>query len=392
LSAQGFVIASGDGTGNTAAPPDDPGWSHVGQPGTDFTAVYLGNNWMLTADHVTSGATSLDGQVHPWIPGSEVRFTLEGGTCPPWPASCSTLSDLEVYKIQGDVDLAALPIRSATPITSANVVMVGNGLNRGIAIRACTPPRDGWGWGGSESKRWGTNVVHQVGVQQTISGRTSRYFTTDFDDPSKSGATTYEAQASPGDSGGAAFVQNGGTWELAGIASAITNCGNRSLFGDLTYFVDLSHYRSAIESVVGVPPCDDGFDDDGDGLTDLADPGCADGNDLSERDPLLPCDDGVDNDGDGTQDFPADIGCASLEWSTENPACDDGIDNDGDGRVDWDGSGGTPDPDCNGDPTRLREKVSACGLGFELAALAPLLGGLRRGWRRRRALSPRAQA
>ena len=41
----------GDGTGNVTAPPDDPGWDHLGTKG-GTTVVYVGNRWVLTAHHV----------------------------------------------------------------------------------------------------------------------------------------------------------------------------------------------------------------------------------------------------------------------------------------------------------------------------------------------------
>jgi hypothetical protein len=68
------------------------------------------------------------------------------------------------------------------------------------------------------------------------------------------------------------------------------------------------------------------------------------------------------------------------------PQCDDDLDNDGDGTVDWDGGsqGAEPDPTCNGNPQRLREKASSCGLGFELALALPLLLAARRTRSRRR--------
>ena len=114
--------------------------------------------------------------------------------------------------------------------------------------------------------------------------------------------------------------------------------------------------------------CSGGEDDDFDGLVDLEDPGCRDANDLDETDPMLPCDDGVDNDEDGGIDTFSDPGCASPAWPAEQTACSDELDNDGDGLVDW-----WEDPGCLGSPATLREGPRACGLGAELALVAPAL-------------------
>lgn len=115
--------------------------------------------------------------------------------------------------------------------------------------------------------------------------------------------------------------------------------------------------------------CDDGMDDDGDGLSDFpADHGCASAIDDSERAPAgspLVCDDGLDNDGDGTVDHPDDPGCPVSYATPENPACDDGIDNDGDGLID------RADETCS---TQWPYWESApCGLGVEVIAVLPIL-------------------
>ena len=131
--------------------------------------------------------------------------------------------------------------------------------------------------------------------------------------------------------------------------------------------------------------CSDGIDNDGDGLVDLADPGCASATDASERNPAVACDNGRDDDGDGLVDFPADPGCASVTSNLENPACDNGLDDDGDGGIDFDGGAsahdgialGPPDPQCT-KPYRTLETASHCGLGVELAIALPLLRRLRR--------------
>ncbi|MEZ4474593.1 MAG: hypothetical protein R3F60_28165 [bacterium] len=93
--------------------------------------------------------------------------------------------------------------------------------------------------------------------------------------------------------------------------------------------------------------CADGQDNDDDGAIDLADPGCADGadNDESDDPPPPQCDDGLDDDNDGATDL-ADPGCASARDDDESddpalPACADGADNDADGFVDF-----PADPGC----------------------------------------------
>ena len=69
------------------------------------------------------------------------------------------------------------------------------------------------------------------------------------------------------------------------------------------------------------PGCDNGLDDDGDGLVDLKDPGCFGDRRGAERRPQ--CADGVDNDGDGLVDA-KDPNCGSDADETEAAACAEG--------------------------------------------------------------------
>ena len=95
--------------------------------------------------------------------------------------------------------------------------------------------------------------------------------------------------------------------------------------------------------------CANGLDDDGDGLVDLADPGCAHAGDLAE--------------------------------TTIHRACDDGLDNDGDGGVDARLTGGAPG--CV-HPAGASESPMRCGLGFEAVAPLGVVAALRRRRRARR--------
>ena len=114
------------------------------------------------------------------------------------------------------------------------------------------------------------------------------------------------------------------------------------------------------------PECNDGLDNDNDGLVDLDDSGCVDKYDDNElnyhmfefvipsfvfpEDPeeTYQCNDGLDNDNDDLVDMD-DPGCDSPsdddETNEDNPEetyqCNDGLDNDNDGLVDMD------DPGCD---------------------------------------------
>jgi hypothetical protein len=178
-----------------------------------------------------------------------------------------------------------------------------------------------------------------------------------------------------------------GAWAI--LREAVPDAGVDQVLGALQttgvpiFYTTRIRIRAALDELTVA--CDDGFDDDGDGLVDLADPGCTDAADDSELG-AVQCDDGDDDDGDGYVDFPDDPGCASLTADAEQTQCQDGLDNDGDGGVDFDGgaslNGGVPtdDPDstCGGVASKTKEKAGSCGLGFELAPLLALLRARRR--------------
>ena len=164
---------------------------------------------------------------------------------------------------------------------------------------------------------------------------------------------------------------------ISGAAFIVLSLDSRTSFGG-----------SDIDAVIngGPLPCSDGLDNEGDGLADHpTDPGCQAAGDFSETGTAV-CDDGADNDADGLIDYPADPVCVTLDTSNEYGLCQDGVDNDGDGRIDYDGGlsiygPGAPeltDPDasCDGAPHK-KERKGACGLGFELALVLPVLAALR---------------
>ena len=106
--------------------------------------------------------------------------------------------------------------------------------------------------------------------------------------------------------------------------------------GEYFLFIDGFGNASTGESLVVVditpiiPPvteCNDGVDNDEDGLIDLNDPGCINSLTASETNPVdaPACSDGVDNDEDGAVDFVdgegGDLDCLSAGDLTEDPRC-----------------------------------------------------------------------
>ena len=253
--ALAVVIDTGDGTGNTTAPPDDPGWANVGTIG-GLTGAYLGDGWVLTANHVGDGAIVLQGITYQPLAGSRVRFEKPPGS----------YADLIVYRIQGQPPLPPLVLADTTPGLDDEVTMIGNGWNREAGLtywdidwlEVSPPPPAAFAgykrFGGGKSMRWGRNIVTATDLDIVIGGSTTRSFEVIFD---QSGGVTDEAQAVPGDSGGPVFIKRGGQWQLAGILFGMGIFENQpsgtAVFGQTSQAVDVAFYRDEILEVITPP-------------------------------------------------------------------------------------------------------------------------------------------
>jgi len=121
-------------------------------------------------------------------------------------------------------------------------------------------------------------------------------------------------------------------------------------------FFGLNTYPEGMDGIswVNAPEleCDDGIDDDLDGLIDCADPDCQANLVCLEQN----CSDGIDNEMDGLIDC-ADPDCqAELICMEQN--CSDGIDDEMDGLIDCD------DPDCQDDISCFECDPNDLGTGF----------------------------
>ena len=125
--------------------------------------------------------------------------------------------------------------------------------------------------------------------------------------------------------------------------------------------------------------CGNGVDDDGDGLLDFPDDGgctgAGDGDETDDPAHVPQCNDGIDNDGNGHADYPDDPSCPGRGVEIEHaptvpPACSDGIDNDEDGASDY-----PDDTDCMSAASTTEAGAGACGAGRQVINLNQALAG-----------------
>jgi hypothetical protein len=268
--ARGVVIDRVNaGSANMTAPADDPGWNNVGAIWIG-AGVYLGYGWVLTADHIGSGAgITLGGVTYTMAPGTGHQLTNAGAS------GKSTLTDLYMFQLEGALpNLPAIRIASIAPANGDTVTMMGRGSiqedNRTFwNVDTSAGPSGPWVWTetteasanyagyktiGGGTMRWGTNVIDSN--DWFLDGYDFFALGTTFD----RGVSDNEAQVVVGDSGGAVFVKQAGEWSLAGIIIATGLFPDQpggaytAVYGDGTYFADLSYYRPQIMALAVPEP------------------------------------------------------------------------------------------------------------------------------------------
>ncbi len=253
-TAQAVVISSTNTKVNLVAPANDPGWNNVAHL-SNASAVYLGNRWMITVDHVADAPVRFsDGRVIGIATGSDVRFHNPGSVQ-------FSVPDLRMFRLDVDPGLPALPIDTSTPPANAAVMMIGAGRDRSpdlLSWRNTTPVwtpialpvsnRTGFSLLDTRHMAWGTNQVLSGGL--TFANGNTLTFSTQFD----SLPNPYEAQAETGDSGGAVFRLEGSSWKLVGLMAYVQGLdgqpSNTTAYGDQTLSIDLASYRDQIEAVL----------------------------------------------------------------------------------------------------------------------------------------------
>lgn len=197
-----ILFDTGDPSANTAAPGEalaGSGWQYQGDWG-NFLGTPIAPNFFISAAHIgqVGNAIVIDSTARPVI-GS---FGLAG-------------SDLHIWKV-ATTFTAFAPLYAKRDEVGQHLVVIGRGTQRGTEISLDDTVR-GWNWGGGDHvRRWGENDVAEI---RPFGGHDLLYAT--FDQHVLPNDHPNESHLSSGDSGGAVFLNDGGTWKLTGINYAV---------------------------------------------------------------------------------------------------------------------------------------------------------------------------
>lgn len=200
--------ANGDPAMNTAAPIGsltNSGWQFEGTWG-GFLGTPVAPKLFLAAKHV--GGTVGD------------VFRFRGRDYVTTGVFDSPDSDLRLWSVCGVFPEFA-PLYSGTAEIAKPAIVFGRGTQRGAAVsvrNGILTETKGWLWGPSDGvQRWGSNSVAAIIDGNTVvslpGGTLGNLLTCTFD----AGAGPHEATLSTGDSSGALFILDAGSWKLAGI-------------------------------------------------------------------------------------------------------------------------------------------------------------------------------
>lgn len=276
MSVRAVVNISGNinNTAPSVVAPSFGYFGNVGEVNGSGSGIYLGNGWVLTANHVAGSlpaTATFGGVAYATQPGTWQQILNPTGM------GLTTYTDMVVFQLAAPLALPTVNLSSISPPTNDTMIMVGNGRVQEASPTywnqtvVAGPNNDIWtettpslanhaGYKTilpeTHEVRWGLNDVASASVATVNAGGTDvRYFTSSFDNA----AYADEAQAVNGDSGGGAFVYNGSSWELAGMMFTVSTYDNQpggaltAILGQQTAMEDIATYRDQIYAAIPEP-------------------------------------------------------------------------------------------------------------------------------------------
>ena len=276
---QGVILYSGDNTANQTTPDIQRidifnAVARVcdnGGDNTEGSAVHIRGKYLLTANHVfLRSHVTFDG-LNYWA--RDVNFT---------PVTFTNI-DMKLFKLVDDPGLPGVELYTGTQeipyrykgawqYTTATLV----GWGRGRTLADPSGPTWDWGDATTHAKRWGENRIEDS-VSLIYTSYSYIALKTQLDDDTGNN----EAALALYDSGSGIFIDDQGTWKLAGLAAAVQTSGSSTFSspGDENYFVRISSYAADIEAAIpaintysgwkvdyGLSDALDDSDDDADGI------------------------------------------------------------------------------------------------------------------------------
>lgn len=257
---QGLIHYDGDNSKNLTTPDSarENAFNSVGRiaGAARGSVVHIKGKYLLTAQHVNTSTNlvSFDGTTTWAIDTAFGSVQIDG-------------SDMKLIKLVDDPGLPDTPLFDGlTGDTLVTATLIGWGVGRDPNVADSGGGSTNiWEWGnsGTMSKRWGTNRI-DLAASGTIAGFTYNYLRTDLD----RNAGNDEVGAALYDSGSGLFINDGGTWKLAGVTAAVSSIngpteeepdipqsstfslGNLFNPNDTNFFVRISSYVDDIEQAI----------------------------------------------------------------------------------------------------------------------------------------------
>ncbi len=199
-----IFYSTGDPSYNTNAPTGtlaNSGWQYVGD-WYSFLGTAIAPNYFISAKHIGGNVGG--------------TFTLNGTSYTTTAYFEHTNADFRIWRVRGTFPAYA-PLYSRQDEMTRTALLIGRGTQRGAELNLTSQynhPLKGWFWGAADGvRRWGQSVVltHQT---EGVTGSDMLLYAFN------SSGVANQCAISSGDSGGAVFLNDQGTWKLAGTISA----------------------------------------------------------------------------------------------------------------------------------------------------------------------------
>ena len=254
--ANAVILLGKDNSANQSNPGTGVPWDSVGRLSNldgsivGGSGIYLGNGYILTANHVGPFASvTFDGSTF---------YTHDG--VPPIQVAANV--DMKILRLTTMPTVAAVTLLTAPSELVAPATLVGWGVGRNPAssVGATVVP---WDLDKNTiAKRWGLNAPKAIGNFGYQSGSYQGLITyLGSNSAVPAGLGNDEAAATLLDSGSGLFQQILGTWYLIGLTTGVDTYGTSTFGndqpidpnGDANYFARISSYDTQINALIPEP-------------------------------------------------------------------------------------------------------------------------------------------